>query len=1119
MKLLLKNIVLSFLTSCILALIITWNKIFIHQFNFNVMRICSHTFCRHFVFVTAILLMMTYTSIAIGNTGFPGLILQSQTPRSHISGSVTNASGDLLAGVTVQAKGTTLVTTTNSNGYYELDAAGTGTLIFSYVGYITQEIPVNGRSRVNVVLNISSSELSQVVVVGYGTQKKENLTAAVDVVNTKQIESRGNANVTEMLQGVSPNLNITPGSTVASEPGGKPAINIRGIGTLTGDYAPYVLVDGVPMDINAVNPSDIQSVTILKDAAAAAIYGSKGAFGVILITTNTGAGKKKMQIGYSNNISFSSPIGRPHMENSLKYITAFDQASINAGLGPNFTQENYDRIKQYMAGEIKEETWLMPDSSDWVGNGIWSIAGNGNNDWMYIFYRDLTMRQKHNVDISGGGDKTSYYVSAGLWDQPDELRYGGQFYKRYNVTANITAKATNWMTFKFNSKYINERNRYFNTKEGYDRNTFYHDFYRINSFRPRILPNGEFSDISDIPSLIDGGKIDVYGSQYILSLGAILEPVKNWETVISYNYTNSNTRYDDNKMTVYGTDPRGNKYVHAYPTSSYTTNFAADNNTLFNITSSYNLTLGKHYFYVMGGFESQSDILNGITGSKNDMLTSSVPSISTSTGKINLSDNKSHWATESFFARFRYNFKEKYLLELNGRYDGSSRFASDSRWGLFPSVSVGYNVSQESFWKTLKPYVNTFKIRGSWGSLGNQQVPNYLYLPTIGMGTNLNWIIGTVRPDFVQAPGLTSANLTWETITTKNIGFDAGFLDSRLSTSFDYYTRITSDMFGPAEALPLTLGTSVPQTNNATIRTRGFDLAVTWRDHIGANITYSVRATISDNVTTVLKYNNPTKSLSTWYEGQTLGEIWGLRTVGIYQSKEDADKGPDQTLFYPTWGAGDIQYKDLNGDKKITRGSGTANDPGDYTIIGNNSSRFPVGLYTELNWKNIDFSMFWQGILKRDYAFATTNDNAFYGFNGQQWWGMNAFYKGNNTTLDYWRPEDETNILGPNTQSYYPKPYLSTEDYKNKEIQTRYMQNASYFRLKSLTIGYTVPSGLTRRAAVGNARIYVSGENLLTLTSLTKLIDPEALFNAGWGVAKGHFLRRIYSVGINVTFK
>lgn len=1038
--------------------------------------------------------------------------------RAKVSGTVSNSSGDPLVGVTVQIKGSESGTTTDDYGRYQLEAAVIDTLVFSYIGYISQEVAVKGKNVIDVVLSVSASELSQVVVIGYGTQKKENLTAAVDNIDMDQIESRGSANVTEVLQGVSPNLNITAGSTTASEPGGKPSINIRGIGTLTGDYAPYVLVDGAPMDINLVDPNDIKSITVLKDAAAAAIYGSKGAFGVILITTQTGGKNKKIQIGYSNNISMSTPIGRPHMENSLKYLTAFDQASINAGLGANFTEENYERVKKYMAGDIKEETWLMPDSSDWYGNGIWSIAGNGNNDWMYIFYKDVTVRQKHNINISGGGDKTSYYVSAGLWDQPDELRYGDQFYKRYNVAVNVVSEATDWLTFKLNSKYINERNRYFNTKEGYDRNTFYHDFYRTNTFRPRILPNGEYSDISDIPSLADGGKIDVYGSQYVLSLGAVLEPLKNWQTVVSYNYMNNDSRYDNNEKTIYGTTPKGEKYVHAYPTSAYTTNFSNNNNSLFNITSSYALSLKSHHFYVMGGFESQSDMFNGITGSKNDILTSGVPSISTSTGKINLDDEKSHWSTESFFGRFRYNFNDKYLFEVNGRYDGSSRFASASRWGFFPSVSLGYNLSQESFWKPLQPFINTFKIRGSWGSLGNQQVPNYLYLPTLDMGTNLNWIIGAERPDYVVAPGLVSANLTWETITTKNIGFDASFLNDRLSATFDYYTRVTSEMFGPAEALPLTLGTAVPQTNNATISTKGFGLEITWRDNIGTDITYTLKGTLSDDITRVTQYNNPTKSLSTWYEGQRLGEIWGLKTAGIYQSDAEAAKGPDQTLFYPTWGAGDIQYQDLDGDHKITRGSWTADSSGDYTVIGNNSPRFPVGFYGAMTWRNIDFSMFWQGILKRDFAFTST-DMAFYGFNGNQWWNMNAFYQGKNTTLDYWRPGDEENILGANTGAYYPKPYLSAEDYKNKEIQSRFMQKASYFRLKSLTVGYTFPSELTRKVAIERARIYVSGENLLTFTPLTKLMDPEALFSGGWGVAKGHFLRRIYSAGINITFK
>ena len=320
-------------------------------------------------------------------------------------------------------------------------------------------------------------------------------------------------------------------------------------------------------------------------------------------------------------------------------------------------------------------------------------------------------------------------------------------------------------------------------------------------------------------------------------------------------------------------------------------------------------------------------------------------------------------------------------------------------------------------------------------------------------------------------------------------------------------------MFGPSEALPLTLGTTAPRSNNATLQTRGFEIVLDWEDDINANVTYTLRATLSDNVSIVKEYNNPTKTLSTWYEGARIGEIWGLQSVGIYQSDAEAASGPDQTLFWPTWGAGDIQYKDLDGEGKITRGSWTADDSGDYSIIGNNSPRFLAGLAAGLNWKGFDFSMFWQGVLKRDYAFSGT-DMAFFGFNGHQWWGMNMWKQ----TEDYWRADNETNYLGANTDAYYPKPYLSQQDYKNKEVQTRYMQNAAYVRLKNVTLGYTIPPAFTERIAISRAKVFVSGENLFTITPLTKLIDPETLTSSGLGVGKVHPLRKAYAVGINLTF-
>lgn len=1047
--------------------------------------------------------LITNQLLAQGGPG-PGVV---------ISGTISNELAEPLHGVTITEEGTGNVAASDAKGSFSITLNGSSnTLVFSFTGFATKTLKLTNAQRLEVILEIASTSLEDIVVVGYGVQKKVNLTGAVDVISEEQIKGRPVVSVTEALQGVSPNLNIATGA-FSSEPGGKMNLNIRGIGSLTGDYSPYVLVDGIQMDMNAINTSDIESITILKDAAASAIYGARAAYGVILITTKSGKMNDRIKVEYSNNISFSSPMGLPHISDALTYVTAYDQASINAGLSPNFTPENYERIKQYMAGEIKEETWLMPDGSDWIGNGIWSIAGNGNNDWMYIYYKDKVMRQKHDVNISGGGKKNSFFVSAGYWDQPGELNYADQYYKRYNVTANIVSKATDWLTFNLNTKYIKDNTQYFNTTEGFDRGTMYHNFYRTNVFRPMYLPNGEFSDISNIP-MLQGGKENHYGSNYILSLATTIEPVKNWVTKFQYNYKNSTTRINNNKETMYGTFPNGDQYVHAYPISSYATTFDNEVYSLFNIVSSYNKTIKGHYFYLMGGYENELNEYNSLWGQKNNILTSSVPSISTATGTFYLDDVKSHWATQGFFGRFNYNYKEKYLLELNARYDGSSKFEKSSRWGFFPSLSAGYNISKEAFWNAVKPYVNNLKIRGSWGSLGNQNVPNYLYLSTIGIGTNSAWITGNERPNYTTTPGLVSANLTWETSTTVNAGIDAAFLGNRLTASFDAYKRTTSKMFGPAEALPLTLGTGVPQTNNATLKTRGFEFAVSWNDRIGNNISYNVRASLANNTSIVTEYNNPTKTLSTWYEGAELGEIWGLKTAGMYQSDEEATHGPDQSLFWPTWGAGDIQYRDMDGDNKITRGSWTADNSGDYTVIGNNNPHYMVGLSAGLNWKGLDFNMFWQGVLKRDYAFNGETDMTFFGFNGHQWWGMNVWKQ----TEDYWRPANESNFLGANTGAYYPKPYLSQQDYKNKQIQTRYMQSAAYVRLKNVSIGYTIPETISEKIAVSRARIFISGENLLTLTSLSSLIDPEALTNAGWGVGKIHPLRKVYAVGINVTF-
>lgn len=1034
-----------------------------------------------------------------------------------LEGLVVNSQGEPLGGVTVMVKGTRRGTTTNPDGQFVIDDMNIGdVLTISYMGYETQEVSLDGKQQLTITLQEASTALEELVVVGYGVQKKENLTGAVATIKSEELQNRPVSNVSEALQGLSASLNITQTGS-SGEAGGGLNINIRGAGSLTGNDSPYILVDGVPMDINQINPNDIESISVLKDAAASAIYGSRAPFGVILITTKKGhIGDDKVTVQYSNNFSLSSPIGLPHMVNSLDFVTAYDQASVNAGLSPNFTPMNIERIKQYLAGEINEETWLLEGGNDWAGNGIWDIAGNGNNDWLHIFFKDNVLRQKHDLSVRGGGNRSSYFISAGIWDQPDELRYGDQFYKRYNLTANLSSEVTDWLTFNLNTKFSNEDFQYFNTTDGFDRATQYHNFLRTNPFRPLYLPNGEFSQISNIQMMTEGGKEVHNNKNYTMRLSGVFEPVRNWQTTVSYSFRGGNMEVDNTQSTVNATLPDGSKVPVAYPLSRYGASKLSENYQLFNLVSTYQVNTGLHHIMGLVGYEQELNQISGLSATKNNIITPSVPSISTSTGNLLADDNKSHWATQGVFGRLQYNYGSKYLAEFNIRYDGSSRFGEGDRWGVFPSISVGYAVSEENFWEPIAHYVNDFKLRGSWGRLGNQNVANYLYMERLGVNTNLGWIIGSERPNFVTGPNIVSPNLTWETSETRNLGVDASFLERRLNLSFDLYERQTARMFGPAEAVPVVLGTQPPQQNNASLETRGFELTLGWQDRVAEDWSYSLAFNLADNRTFITEYNNPNKTLSTWYVGQELGEIWGLTTSGIYQTDQEANAGPDQRLFYPTWSAGDIRYADLDGDNAITRGSWTADDPGDYSVIGNSNPRYLLGLNLGVQWKNFRLSAFLQGVGKRDFAFnGTANDMLFFGFNGQQWWNMTLMGE----HLDYWRPADEGSYLGSNTEAYYPKPYLSEQDYKNKQVQTRYTQSAAYVRLKNLSLSYTIGSNaLSRLRVLNGATILLSCENLATFTSLTKLVDPEALSTIGWGVGKIHPLRRSFSLGVNLTF-
>lgn len=491
-----------------------------------------------------------------------------------------------------------------------------------------------------------------------------------------------------------------------------------------------------------------------------------------------------------------------------------------------------------------------------------------------------------------------------------------------------------------------------------------------------------------------------------------------------------------------------------------------------------------------------------MTGFGTDLVTPTVPELNATQDDQKAYNGKGEYAMAGFFGRINYNYKEKYILEANLRYDGSSRFIGDKRWGLFPSFSAGWNIAREEFFAPLNNIIGTLKLRGSWGQLGNNNTksyyPFYQSMPT-GVESS-GWLIGGAKQNVAGLPGIVSSLLTWETVQSWDAGFDFGMFNNRFTGSFSYYNRLTKDMVAAAPNLPGILGATPPNLNNADLKSYGWELELSWRDRI-QDFNYGVRLTLDDNQEKITRYYNPTGNLGTYYDGRMVGEIWGYTTVGIAQSQPEMDKHLENNK--PNWGtgwaAGDVMFADLNGDDIVSNGSNTLEDHGDITIIGNNKPRYKFGLTLDGAWKGIDFSVFFQGVLKRDYMLSGPY---FWGASGGQWQST-CFVE----HLDYWTPE--------NTDAYYPKPDFSST--KNQQTQTGYLQNAAYLRVKNAQIGYTLPKIWTKKAGMESVRIYVSGDNLLTFSDMISVFDPETL-GSDWGDGKLYPLQRTISVGINVNF-
>lgn len=1040
-----------------------------------------------------------------------------------VKGRVVDKLEEPVIGASVLVEGTSNGTVTDLNGDFTLpNIPSKGKIKISYIGYMTQVIPVNDRKYIAVTLHEDAEMLDEVVVVGYGVQKKVNLTGSVSSVNGQELSRRPVANVTQSLQGMVPGLTVTNGNS--GRPGASASLTLRGQGNLANTANPYVLVDGVEMNLSDVNPNDIENISVLKDAAACAIYGARAAYGVILVTTKKGE-EGKMRVSYQGTVGWSSPTVLPEMANAYDFALYFNEACANAGVAKQYSDEKLSLLQQYVKNPAGIDPWSELNGQNNLVAAFENTAkGVGNVDYFKLHYKDAAFKQDHNLSLSGGSKKAQYYVSGGIYTEEGILRYADIDYKRLNFNANLTSQITDWLKMKVNTKFMHSDN---NTPFGSGglSEGFYHSLARFRPTVSPIDPNGHFTELTMIPYLQSGTYTKTENDRLTLTGGFEAQPIKDWRIFLDYTYRQGNQAYQalnvapmipglDNETLYKGTRSElGVADKGAFTRSMYQTRYQSINlytNYLFSLADAHNFTL-------MAGYQEEDYNYSYMYNNVTDLISSTNPGLGLATGDKNISETRNGWATRGFFGRINYDYKGRYLLEANGRYDGSSRFASKNRWGFFPSVSVGWNIARESFMQKSADVISALKLRGSWGLLGNQSGAGlYTFASTMGVTSLGNFYFKDGRDMYINAPGVVDPNTTWEKVESKEIALDFGLFGNALTGTFGVFQRDTKDMLGPTADLADIFGATVPNTNNACMRNRGWELMLNWRGKIGSDIDYSIGGSVADATSEVTAYENPTGTnpSGAWYVGRKVGEIWGYRAEGLIQTQEEADAYNAQyDLSYLSgqkWTPGDVKYRDLNGDNKINNGTNVLGDMGDVTIIGNTTPRYEYTLNGSISWKGVSLSVMFQGVGKRDW----NPGGAVY------FWGCGPYAQVTvfKEHLDYWRED--------NKGAYYPKPYTAGSgaigQYRNKTSQTadRYLQNAAYCRLKNLTLSYDLPSAWVKKVGFSKTQVFFSGENLLTFTKLAGMFDPEAVFTGNGYTSEGgknYPMNRVLSIGLIVN--
>ena len=1015
-----------------------------------------------------------------------------------IKGQVVDEMGEPIIGATVMVKGVTGGTITDINGNFSIQGKVGSTLSVTYVGYAPLQVKVTKQEGNRLVMKEDAKVLDEVVVVGMDTQKRNTITAAVATLKDDAIVNRPVTDVTSALQGNIAGLNFASdavGGGVGGEIGADIKFSIRGIGSINGGE-PYVLVDGVEQSMQNVNPADIASISVLKDASASAVYGARAAYGVVLVTTKSGK-KERASVTYRGTVGFSAPINMPKMMNALEYAAYNNQQYDNGGASSGLqkiSDKTIEKIKGFMQNPYSAEfpgIEANTTGDDWAGA---YYNQYGNTDWFEYYFKDKSVRHSHNLSVQGGSDKVNYYIGMGYTYQEGLLDKVQDDLSKYNLNTKLQFKTSDWLRFNLNNNITLQMIK----RPMANQMILYN---KIGSHRPTQVTELPVESEYNIPSWNE--MLYLKNSNYqrnrisdALSFSATVTPLEGWditgEMKIRFDVENNNLKMKDDQKyeTPAGTfkpgDATNQRQGFAYPGISWKNMYFGSytRGSMFNyylspnLSSSYTHQWGDHFFKAMAGYQMELQEYSEEYMYKDGMLSNDIYSFDNASGNVIAGEARSHWATMGFYTRLNWNYNNIYFLEFSGRYDGSSRFPTDNKFGFFPSVAVGWRLSEEQFFKEAESlsFIDNLKLKASYGILGNNNIGNYPYQSTYALGKAMNYVFGGVYTQGAAVTTYVDPTLKWEKTRTTDVGIETAFWNNKLTFNAAYFYRKTTDiLYKPSASYSSIFGLGLSQVNTGSLENKGWEFEIGHQNkigefsyHVNGNFSIIKNKVISLGVGDVEQKSGMIGNGSDLFLGYPMNMFYGYKTDGVFLTDDEVKEWHDQSKIAPNSKAGDLRYVDISGDGKV--------DESDKTYLGSKIPQYTFGLGLGAEYKGFDFNILLQGVAK---VKGQLTNYAGYAF----------FQEGN---IQKWQAEETWTNNQSNRYPKYPRLEVMSNAGSNNTLGSDFwILDASYLKVRNIQLGYTLPKRITQKFGSSNLRFYISLDNPFSISGYRKGWDPE----------------------------